>query len=215
MKLVSGEPHAEPWQVMPIKVFIPSVFDIAVKLPERPWILAVDGRSASGKSTLAKQLNHHIPRSAIVHTDDIAWHHSFFDWSDLLIEEILQPIRAGQAVSYIPPGWKTHNRSGSIDVAANLDLLIIEGVGASRTEMMPFIDRSIWVQSDFDEARRRGIERDGGNEDAIQFWDEWMAAELVFLAEQRPWERATVIVNGSYPHKYDRDSAMVVSSKGG
>ena len=52
----------------------------------------------------------------------------------------------------------------AIEVAAGLDLVIVEGVGASRTEVMPWIDCALWVQSDLEEAERRGIARDGGTE---------------------------------------------------
>jgi hypothetical protein len=101
-----------------------------------------------------------VPGSAIVHTDDVAWHHSFFDWSDLLVEGILKPLRNGRTVSYRPPGWDKRSRPGAIEVAAGLDLVIVEGVGASRTEVMPSIDRALWVQSDLGEAERRGIARE-------------------------------------------------------
>jgi len=37
----------------------------------------------------------------------------------------------------------------------------------------------------------------GGREQAIAFWRDWMKAELRFLDEQRPWERADVIVAGT------------------
>jgi hypothetical protein len=37
----------------------------------------------------------------------------------------------------------------------------------------------------------------GDREQAIAFWRDWMAAELRFFDEQRPWERADVIVAGT------------------
>jgi uridine kinase len=46
---------------------------------EHPTIVAVDGRSGSGKSMFANKLAA-APKVPIVHTDDISWHHSFFDW---------------------------------------------------------------------------------------------------------------------------------------
>jgi hypothetical protein len=104
-----------------------------------------------------------------VHTDDIAWHHSFFNWSELLIEGVLKPLYNGEAVNYQPPGWLKKGRAGTIEVAAGLDLVIVEGVGASRTEVTPWIDRSVWVQSDLDEAERRGIARDGGTDEVRDF----------------------------------------------
>ena len=212
MKLRPEEPSADPWQVISISDFVRLVFDPNRNPNSRPWILAVDGRSGSGKSTIADLLHQTVPSSAVIHTDDVAWHHSFFDWSDLLIEGVLQPLRNNKAVSYQPPGWRKKGRPGAIEVAASLDLVIVEGVGAGRTEIMPWIDSSVWIQSSFDEIERRGIIRDGGTEEVRNFWHEWMAQELEFLQQQRPWERAMVIVNGTPTRPYDRNSEIVVSA---
>jgi uridine kinase len=210
MKLGSGEPSAAPWRVVPVRDFVRLVLDS--RAHDRPWILAVDGRGGNGKSTIADLLQHAVPSSMVVHTDDIAWHHSFFDWGDLLIEDILKPLHSGKAVRYQPPGWQTHGRTGAIEIAAGLTLVIVEGVGASRTEAMPWIDRSIWVQSDLDEAKRRCLAREGNTEEARTFWDEWMIQEVDFLQRQRPWERATAIVNNTPRQPYDRSSQIVVSA---
>ena len=161
MKLDPVEPLAGPWRVTPICQLVALLFD-ADRARGRPWVLAVDGRSGSGKSTVAALIHRFVAGSAIVHTDDVAWHHSFFGWSDLLVEGILKPLRNRRAVSYRPPGWDKRDRPGAIKLAAGLDLVIVEGVGASRTDTMPWIDRALWVQSDLEEAERRGIARDGG-----------------------------------------------------
>ncbi|HTD17147.1 MAG TPA: hypothetical protein VK673_18325 [Chthoniobacterales bacterium] len=211
MKLGPGEPPAGPWRVTPIRGLVRLLFDAARARDGRPWILAVDGRSGSGKSTVAALLQRSVPASAIVHTDDVAWHHSFFDWSDLLVEGILKPLRNGRAVSYRPPGWDKRGRPGAIEAAAGLDLVIVEGVGASRTEVMPWIDCALWVQSGLEEAERRGIARDGGTEGARDFWREWGAQEFDFLQRQRPWERATVIVNGTPTQPYDQSNEIMLA----
>ena len=210
-KLGPGEPLAGPWRITPICDLVPLLFDANRVRDGRPWILAVDGRSGSGKSTVAIVLHQSVPASAIVHTDDVAWHHSFFDWSDLLVEGILKPLREGRAVSYRPPGWEKRGRPGAIELAAGLDLVIVEGVGASRTEVIPWIDRALWVQSDLEEAERRGIARDGGTEEARDFWREWAAQEFDFLHRQRPWERATVIVNGTPTQTYDQSTEIMLA----
>ncbi len=212
MNLVPSEPSAAPWRVLPIRDFVDLVVDVEAVTYNRPWILAVDGRSGGGKTTVADLLHRCVPNSAVVHTDDVAWHHSFFDWSNLLIGGILKPLRSGSVVHYQPPGWQTHGRPGAIEVAAGLDLVIVEGVGAGRTEVMPWIDRSIWVQSDLDEAERRGIARDGGTQEAKDFWHEWMSQEFDFFQHQRPWERATAIVNGTPTQPYNRNSQIIVSA---
>jgi hypothetical protein len=168
----------------------------------RTRVIAVDGRSAGGKTTLAEQLRTRIPNSAIVHTDDIAWNYSMFDWAGALVDNIIQPVRNGEPVGYQPPGWASHGRHGAIELPARLDTLIVEGVGAGRQGLAPVIDVLIWVQSDYPTAQERGIARDiaiGANGDpgeCRQFWDWWMAAELPFLEEEKPWSRADMTVAG-------------------
>src|SRR3712207_3850744 len=132
MKLGPGEPSAAPWRVIAFSDFVRRVFDVDRKPRDRPWIVAVDGRGGGGKSTLAGVLHRFVPSSAVVHTDDVAWHHSFFNWSDLLIEGILKPLHNGNAVRYQPPGWHKKGRSGAIGVAADLDLVIEIGRASCR-----------------------------------------------------------------------------------
>lgn len=163
----------------------------------RPAVLAVDGRSGSGKSTFASAVCAHLPGSVVVHTDDVAWWESFFGWDALMATGVLEPARRGGDVRYRPPAWETRGREGRIRVPAGARLLIVEGVGASRRSLAHLVDASVWVQSDGAEARRRGIERDGGDADAAGFWDDWQAEEIPFLATDRPWERAALVVCGT------------------
>ena len=55
----------------------------------------------------------------------------------------------------------------------------------------------------------RGITRDGGDAAASAFWDEWMAQEFPFVADQRPWERADFIVTGTPELEQDSSSEIV------
>jgi hypothetical protein len=174
-------------------------------------VIAVDGRSGSGKTTLSERISAVVPASVVVHTDDVAWHHSFFGWDGLMITGVLEPVRRGEAVSFRPPAWQERSRAGAVHVPAGCSLVIVEGVGAARRELMPFVDAVVWVQSDMAEAKRRCIDRDGGDEAAVSFWDEWMAQELPFLARQRPWERAAVIVAGTPELPHDPAAEVLVA----
>ncbi len=200
MKLGPGEPAAGPWRVEPIG-WVTDTFAAAHMSveggAERPFIIAIDGRSASGKTTLAEALGNHVPGSVVLHTDDLAWHHSFFDWGELMREGVLEPLHRGEEVSYRPPAWDARGRPGAITVPRGCPAVFIEGAGSARRELMPWIDAVVWVQSDRDRARDLGIARDGGDQAARDFWDEWMAREDEFLAQDRPWERADVIVAGT------------------
>ncbi|HKM24345.1 MAG TPA: hypothetical protein VJY40_01725, partial [Corynebacterium sp.] len=125
-------------------------------LPPRA-VLAIDGHGASGKTTLARRLAAGHDAACVVATDDLAWHHSFFDWAPLLVDAVLLPYRAGHPVSYRPPGWVRMGREGSIEVPADTELLIVEGTGAGRLEAAPYVDALIWVDVDLDVARERGL----------------------------------------------------------
>ena len=154
------EPAAGPWERWPLQRLADVVATAGATTSAGPLVVAVDGRGASGKSTLATRLAAEMPDAVVIGTDDVAWHHSFFDWVDLLIEGVLAPAAIGRAVSFRPPEWEERGRTGSIDVPAGTRYVIVEGTGASRRELDAQLGYRIWVQSDFFAAERRGIERD-------------------------------------------------------
>lgn len=222
MQLASEEPEAGPWGVELLSTLATAVIR---RKPDcssscRPPVLAVDGRSNSGKTTVAARIRDMVPGAAVIHTDDIAFEHSRFGWADLLIGGILVPVHEGRAVSYRPPRWDEHGREGFIEVPVGCPLLIIEGDGAGRREVAHLIDTLIWVQADEREAARRSAARaanppaaDLANKavDGTPFDEEgWMAEEVPFNAAQRTWERADVIVCGSPEIPYDPRTEIVV-----
>lgn len=212
LHLPAGEPAAGPWRSYPVQRLVDLLTEIAPEVRDRPRVVAVDGRAGSGKTTLAGRLVTAAHPTAVVHTDDVAWHHSFFDWAELLAHHVLEPLRDGQPVHYRPPGWQAKGRPGAIDVPAGLELVVVEGVGAGRRELSHLLDAVFWVQSDYWEAERKGLDRDvqtgvnGDAEEAARFWQRWQDQERLFLADQRPWDRAFAIVRGTttLPHDPER-----------
>jgi hypothetical protein len=179
----------------------------------RPVVLAIDGRSSGGKTTLAGRLQGVVAASAVVHTDDIAWWHSRFGWADLLINGVLIPARSGRPVSYRPPRWDERERPGAIEVPAGCPLLIVEGVGAARGESARLTDAVIWVQSDERETERRNLARVGQPDGPATEQDhrEWMAEEIPFQAGQRSWERADLVVCGTPQVPFDPATEIVIA----
>jgi hypothetical protein len=92
--LAPEEPEAGPWHAELLAVVMKTLTQrgSARAGGDRCAVLAVDGRSSSGKTTLAARMQGMVSRSAVVHTDDIAWWHSRFGWADLLIDGILVPV---------------------------------------------------------------------------------------------------------------------------
>ena len=213
--LAPEEPEAGPWHAELLAVVMETLTQLgsARASGDHGVVLAVDGRSSSGKTTLAARMQGTVAGSAVVHTDDIAWWHSRFGWADLLIDGILLPVRRGEQVSFRPPRWAEHGRGGSIDVPAGCRLLIIEGAGAGRREAAHLVDALVWVQSDQREAERRSLARVGqpGGPRTVRALREWMAEEEPFLAGQRPWERADLVVAGTPQIPFDPLTELVVA----
>jgi hypothetical protein len=191
------EPSAAPWQARAARAVLTELLAVAGAPADRPVILAVDGRQGGGKTTAATRLASQVDGAVVVHSDDVAWWESFFGWDRLMAEGILAPLHRGEDVDYQPPAWAPRGRDGSIVVPAAAPLVLLEGVGVSRRSLAPQLDAAVWIQSDFDRAHQRGIARDGGTQHATDFWWEWDREEQPFLADDRPWERADLVLCGT------------------
>jgi hypothetical protein len=207
------EPQGTDWQVVPIGAFADLVRRQVGAPAGRPPVLAVDGRSSGGKTTLAGRLAAAVPGAAVVHTDDVAWWHAAFDWVDLLVDGVLGPARRGAAVAYRPPKWDERGRPGAIEVPAGASLLVVEGVGAGRRELTGLLDGVVWVQTDPAEAARRDAARVAAGETTPEDYASWMAEEGPFVARQRAWERAFVTVCGSPAVPHDPRTDVLIRER--
>jgi hypothetical protein len=213
--LLAEEPAAGPWHAERLTAVAAGMMRLGHDRGayRRPVVLAIDGRSSAGKTTLAGRLQDVVAGSAIVHTDDVAWWYSRFGWAELLIDNVLIPARSGRRVSYRPPPWDERKRQGAIEVPLGCPLLIIEGVGAARRECAHLIDVAIWVQSDERETERRNLSRLGQPDGLPTEQDhrQWMTEEIPFQAGQRPWERADLIICGTPQIPFDPATGLVIA----
>jgi len=161
---------------------------------QRPLVVGIDGHSGSGKTTLATGLAALKPDTAVVHTDDLAWHHSFFGWAGLLIDHLLVPLHEGRLpVCYRPSAWIQRDRPGAITIPDKTAAVLVEGVGVASRQARPWLDAVVWVHARAEVGRRRVIAK---GVDSEEFIDDWMSQENAFLAEHRPWEVADLLVAG-------------------
>lgn len=212
MRLHPGEVEAGGWRVAALSEVVQRLRDGSPGVSGRPRVVAVDGRGGAGKSTLAERLRAVVAASAVVHTDDVAWHHAFFDWGGLLVENILAPLHRGEAVEFRPRAWVERGRPGAIRVPAGLDVVWIEGTGIIRQELAPWIDASIWLQADLDEEDRRLVARDGDSPAQQRHIADWLAEELPLLLREQPWAKATVVAAGTPSLDHDPETEIVVAS---
>ncbi|WP_211282155.1 uridine kinase family protein [Diaminobutyricimonas aerilata] len=198
-----GEPAAGSFAARPFGTWVRELIALAGDHVHRPRLIAIDGRGGAGKSTISERIADVVPATTIVHTDDVAWRYSMFDWGDAMREHILEPLHRGLPVDYRPAAWHEHGRSGSIRIERGTSTVLVEGTGIIRDELAALFDASIWMQSDAEEARRRALDRDvasgvnGDREAATAFWDLWQEEEVPFFARERPWARADFIVAGT------------------
>ncbi|WP_426227823.1 chorismate-binding protein [Pseudarthrobacter sp. DSP2-3-2b1] len=169
-----------------------------------PVIIAIDGRSGAGKTTLAIELaallrNHH--KVALFHLEDI-----YPGWNGLTagieryVSTVLTPLSRGDHARWISWDWANHY-DGDARVTAPAEIVIVEGVGAAAREARPLLSAVIWADSPASVRRVRALQRDGGTYEP--FWDQWAAQEEEWLAgDDVPYEADIRVLNkadGSAP----------------
>ncbi|MCI0685917.1 MAG: uridine kinase [Sporichthyaceae bacterium] len=164
-------------------------------------VVAVDGVAGAGKSTLAAGLARALDGAPIVPTDGLASHQRLFDWWPELVADVFEPLAAGRPGSYRPYDWVARRR-GEPHAVPVVPVLIVEGVGAGRRELAPWLSYLIWMDADPAAAHDRGLRRDldalgaGWEPELAEFWTGWVAAEQAHFAADPTADRADLNVPG-------------------
>ena len=190
---------------------------VEVSGTRRPTVVAVNGHSSSGKTTLAGRLVDVLPDAAVLHTDDLARDQGVFAWDVLLRDEVLPVVRAGEPLNYPPPPWwQARGRTGSVTLPGSLRYLVVEGVGASQASVRDAYDLVIWVETDEPTRLTRDLLRLAAGEMASPgAYAGWMAEENAYTTHERPWEHADLLVYGGESIAYDPATEVVTSDVSG
>jgi uridine kinase len=190
--------------------------------PGHPTRVAIDGVTASGKSTLAREVTAAVAALGrpVIHLTMDGYHHprehryrqgrssarGYYDDAyefTAFADHVLIPLGAGGNRRY---------RERIIDLASDeprdeplveapVDaVVVVDGSFLQRPELAMHWDHRVFVNTDLDVARSRGITRDaellGGRSQAEHIYDKrYHAAARLYLESVHPAEHATLIVD--------------------
>ncbi|MFF5568925.1 hypothetical protein ACFY7Z_22985 [Streptomyces sp. NPDC012623] len=137
-------------------------------------LVAVDGHAGSGKSTFADRLAAALDGAPVLRLDDLASHRHLFAWTERLTEQVVEPLSRGATAHFRAYDW-TARRFDAPRTLPPAPVVVVEGVGAGRRALRPYLARLFWMDRGAEESWRRGRRRDGPAQSG--FWDGWTVAE--------------------------------------
>lgn len=156
------------------------------RLKEKESILiAIDGRCASGKTTLAAGLRERAG-CGVIHMDDfflrpeqrtperLARPGENVDWERFL-EEVLWPLRRGIDVVYRPYDCRTQSMGDPITLERSA-VVVVEGSYSCHPELWESYDLHVFLDVDPEEQLRR-IRARNGAQGVQMFLDRWIPLE--------------------------------------
>lgn len=166
-------------------------------------MLAVDGPSGAGKTTLADEivadLEARAPGTvALVRMEDL-----YPGWDGLraatsrLAGEVLVPLLAGRPADYLRWDWATGTWGTRRDHVPARPLTVVEGVGAGTLAVAPMLTALVFVDAPEQVRHDRAMARDGAT--YRDHWERWARQERAYFDQERPAQRAdATLLPGSF-----------------
>ena len=166
-------------------------------------IIAVDGGSASGKTTLAGVLEK-IYGCAVFHMDDFFLRPEMRTGERLaevggnvdrerFFEEVLKPLSENREVTFSAFDCSSQKLSSPIMVAPNR-LTVIEGAYSMHPMLAPYYDFSVFLDIGSEYQRERILKRNSQML-AQRFFDEWIPLEQKYFSVMKIKEKCTVCIS--------------------
>lgn len=162
------------------------------------YVIALDGRAASGKSTMAKQLGT-ILDADVVQMDDFFLPTALRTEEQLrqpggnvhyerFLEEVIPHLSAPEGFSYRVFDCGQMDYNGTKDIKSK-GFRIVEGSYSCHPIFGDYADLTVFLQVEPEEQMRRILARNGEDK-AQQFQSKWIPLEEVYFAYHSVAERA-------------------------
>jgi uridine kinase len=160
-------------------------------------LIAIDGPAGSGKTSLASQLSNNLKSVTTIHMDDL-----YNGWEDALtatltrnLEEwVINPMTQFQSVRYQKFNWSTNEYGPAVEVR-DIQLLILEGVGAAQEIIRQSADLTIWIEVGPQIGLARVLNRDG--DQLLPYMLKWQERESAHFLMDQTKENCQIFVDGS------------------
>jgi uridine kinase len=181
------------------KIGVPQIVEIvrqAAPRAGRTSVVAIDGRSGAGKTSLAARLRDELGAPVVTLEDLYGGWDGLERGIDLLVSAVLEPLSAGRAArvpryDWVAEAWDTPWTLESPEV------LIVEGVGAGAKRAAAYASTLIWMETPDSVRKKRAFKRDGAT--YPPYWDMWAAQEEALLAREHTADRADIIIAADGP----------------
>ena len=159
-------------------------------------VVAVDGPSGAGKTTLANAVADAVRAGgrsvSVVHVDDLVpgWD-GLAETPALLVEQVLEPLSRGERTAFRAWDWET-DAWGEVRAVSPADVLVVEGCGAFARPADEWASVRVWVDAPVAQRYSRAIGRDG--EVFAAHWERWAAQERELFDRDGTRARADLVV---------------------
>lgn len=183
--------------------FLPLFARLDRQLSEGRVILAIEGGSASGKTTLAALLEE-IYDCTVFHMDDFFLRPEQRTPERLLevggnvdrerfLKEVLLPLRRGETVLYRPYDCATGTVASPTPVTPK-NLVVVEGAYSMHPELAAYYDLSVFLHIS-PECQRTRIEKRNSPAMAERFFREWIPLEARYFDATNARARCALVIN--------------------
>lgn len=154
-------------------------------------IVAIDGLSGAGKTTLAAAVGAALG-APVLHMDSIypGWD-GLAESVGLLTTQVLQPLARCEKAAYRIWDWHRDGWNGTAEVPV-CELLVIEGCGSSVGPSGEYAAVRVWVEAPVEVRRERGLARDGAA--YRPNWERWAAQEAELFGRDGTRAKADLVV---------------------